>query len=280
MYQQHLLADDDVQPLAEAAMEVLERVGLVCQNEELLQVLAGAGCELDLDAERARFPKTMVTAFVEQLRKDTAGKATPRDDGFPKLDPPALTMQVAQFYYDTEAGEKRQGNAADFIELIKLGEVLHGEQGVGHALTLTDIDPLLEPLEVGMLLAEYTDKPQQPFVNDIRQMDYLLEMGEIIGIGDWFSFGAFTFAHPLRFDRDTAAKFVHRVRAGRGAGLVSMAVAGMSTPVTLEGFVVAAAAEFLKTHDEFVLETPPWPFNESELTEPITHYPGGWLRRL
>ena len=41
----------------------------------------------------------------------------------------------------------------------------------------------------------------------------------------------------------------------------------------------AAAAEFLETHDEFVLETPPWPFSESPLTENITHYPGGWLRR-
>ena len=41
----------------------------------------------------------------------------------------------------------------------------------------------------------------------------------------------------------------------------------------------AAAAEFVVSHPEFVLEQPPWPFNESELTENITHWPGAWLRR-
>lgn len=41
----------------------------------------------------------------------------------------------------------------------------------------------------------------------------------------------------------------------------------------------AAAAEFLERHPEFVLETPSWPFNESRLTENITHWSGGWLRR-
>lgn len=41
----------------------------------------------------------------------------------------------------------------------------------------------------------------------------------------------------------------------------------------------AAAAEFAERHPEFVLEQPAWPFNESELTENITHWPGAWLRR-
>jgi cephalosporin hydroxylase len=41
----------------------------------------------------------------------------------------------------------------------------------------------------------------------------------------------------------------------------------------------AAAAEFAHRHPEFILEQPPWPFNESDLTQNITHWPGAWLRR-
>lgn len=41
----------------------------------------------------------------------------------------------------------------------------------------------------------------------------------------------------------------------------------------------AAAKEFAHSHSEFVLEQPSWPFNESDLTENITHWPGAWLRR-
>ncbi len=42
----------------------------------------------------------------------------------------------------------------------------------------------------------------------------------------------------------------------------------------------AAAAEFAARHPEFVLEQPAWPFNESKLSQNITHWPGAFLRRL
>jgi len=42
----------------------------------------------------------------------------------------------------------------------------------------------------------------------------------------------------------------------------------------------AAAAEFVANHPEFLLKQPEWLFNESELTENITHWPGAWLQRL
>jgi cephalosporin hydroxylase len=41
-----------------------------------------------------------------------------------------------------------------------------------------------------------------------------------------------------------------------------------------------AAAEFARQHPEFVLEQPDWPFNESDLSENVTHWPGAWLRRI
>jgi len=40
-----------------------------------------------------------------------------------------------------------------------------------------------------------------------------------------------------------------------------------------------AAEEFAGSHPEFVVEQPAWPFNESDLTENITHWPGAWLKR-
>lgn len=42
----------------------------------------------------------------------------------------------------------------------------------------------------------------------------------------------------------------------------------------------AAAAEFAREHPEFVLEQPPWPFNESALARNVTHWPDAWLRRV
>ncbi len=41
-----------------------------------------------------------------------------------------------------------------------------------------------------------------------------------------------------------------------------------------------AAREFSARHPEFVLEQPPWTFNESALAANVTHWPDGWLRRV
>ena len=40
-----------------------------------------------------------------------------------------------------------------------------------------------------------------------------------------------------------------------------------------------AAKEFAKTHTEFCIEQPEWPFNESQLTRNTTYWPSAWLRR-
>lgn len=40
-----------------------------------------------------------------------------------------------------------------------------------------------------------------------------------------------------------------------------------------------AAREFAAAHREFVVEPPPWRFNESALQAPITCWPDAWLRR-
>ena len=42
---------------------------------------------------------------------------------------------------------------------------------------------------------------------------------------------------------------------------------------------VAAVEEFVSRHTEFAIEQPAWPFNESQLSENITHWPCAWLKR-
>jgi cephalosporin hydroxylase len=42
----------------------------------------------------------------------------------------------------------------------------------------------------------------------------------------------------------------------------------------------AAVEEFCELHPEFVLDRPAWPFNESSLSNDLTYFPDGWLRRV
>lgn len=42
---------------------------------------------------------------------------------------------------------------------------------------------------------------------------------------------------------------------------------------------LSAIDEFLEVHPEFEMEQPEWPFNESNLTQNVTHWPKAWLKR-
>lgn len=245
MLHHRLLDDRDVPALGEAVLDVLEQTGVLCQCEELLAALGRAGARVDVAAKRVTFPRSMTGGLLEQLRAEP--REASDDAAFVAPGLPHLGTQIAQFTYDYEAGERRSGNRADFIELIKLGSVLHPQVGVGHCLVLTDVPALLEPLEAALLLAQYAHRPAPAFAWDVRQVEYLVEMGNILDISDWYSLGAICFAHPLRFDRHVAQRLVHRARSGASTGLTAMPVAGATTPLPLAGFIAVAAAEIVAT---------------------------------
>jgi len=245
MFQHCLLRDEDVELLSDSVFTVLEKVGLICQNREILKALEAKGARVDYSCNVATFPRNIQEDFIEQLRKEECGKKKKSTERFQSPELPFLGTQVAQFFYDYKKKERRPGNEKDFINLIKLGDVLHPEIGVGHSLLLTDVPPILEPLKAAMLLAEYAHKPRPAFAWNVKQVDYLEEMGRILGLDNWFTWGAICFAHPLRFDKDVADKFVRRVKSGYPTGPSVMPVAGVTTPVTAAGFIVVTSAEIL-----------------------------------
>ena len=248
MFQRTLLNDADIYPIADGVCQTLERVGIFCQNEDILRALAERGAKVDYAQQTAAFPRGLTRSFVDQLRSE-APPPPPAEPppvfGCPAL--PGIGTQVAQFFYDYRTQERRSSNRTDLIELIKLGDVLEPRGAVGHALSLTDVPPLVEPMEAALLLAEYAHRPAPAFAWHVGQVDYLIEMGEIYGLPDWFSWGAVCFAHPLRFDKDVADKFVRRAQTGAATGLAAMPVIGVTTPVSVAGFITVAAAEIVAT---------------------------------
>jgi hypothetical protein len=41
-----------------------------------------------------------------------------------------------------------------------------------------------------------------------------------------------------------------------------------------------AALEFVDEHPDFVIEQPPFLFNEGSVRTPVTHWPAGYIKRL
>lgn len=60
----------------------------------------------------------------------------------------------------------------------------------------------------------------------------------------------------------------------------SMAGAPRSQPDWTWNNPKSAALEFVRAHSEFVIEQPPFLFNEGDIEEPVTYWPGGFIKRI
>lgn len=262
-----ILKDRDIEILANGVFEVLEKLGMYCENKEILKGLENRGAIVDYDGKRAKFPRRIVQEFVEEIKKEEKSKwdeeikgenrrslysgYVPAVSSSPEFKAPHLPYlfhPLSVYFYDDEKKEKRRGSKNDFIYLTKLADVLHPEMGVGHTLILSDVPPVIEPLEAALLLLEYAHKPRGVYVQNLRQIDYLLEIEEAAQIKDpyWHWLANVAFASPLKLGKDIADRFVYMIKTGvYPAKVYSMAVSGVNMPVTTAGSIVLTSAEFI-----------------------------------
>ena len=244
MFERCLLTDRDVEQLADAVLTVLERVGALYQNDEILDAVEAAGARVDRSRQVATFPRPLVEEFVRTLRAE-APPEQPGPRPFTAPAPGRLFHQLSQYYYDSRKRERRIGNRADYAEILKVGDRVHPEQGVGHCLLLSDVPAPVEPLEATLLQFQTVRRPLGAYVQDLRQVPYLEEMEKVSGVSGLVWLANIGFSSPLRLGRDIAERWIAALRRGRPVDLYVMTASGAGTPVTTAGCVVVAAAELI-----------------------------------
>ncbi|OGV77822.1 MAG: hypothetical protein A3K19_01730 [Lentisphaerae bacterium RIFOXYB12_FULL_65_16] len=261
------LTDADVDVLSRGVCTILEKQGFYCENRDILEAWRQAGAQVDVEAQVAKFPARLIQEFAAALRAEDKSqwqavlKAENREiiySGFlpygdsaefkaPKL--PVMFHNLSTYFYDDATGETRLGTHPDFVTLIRLGDVLHPDAGVGHALNLAgDTPPELEPLEAALVLLEHSHNPRGVYVHDVRQIPYLEEIEAIFGITDpyWHWMANTCPTSPLKLEHAAAERYVHTIRSGLyPAKLAAMPVAGVNMPVTVGGAIVVISAEFV-----------------------------------
>lgn len=152
-------------------------------------------------------------------------------------------------FLDWPSGCRRLATRQDVTDMAKMAHVLDEFDRVGKVLTCSEIDQRIEPLWAVLELAQITDKviaggeifyPQyiEPLVRMAEVLSGQPGDTSLIAAGDFF-------ISPLILDPKQAACFMEKRRFGMPTVVGSMAISGMSAPVTLAGTVAVAVAEFL-----------------------------------
>jgi len=241
-----LFSEADLDRLQEAVFTVLERTGIRVYGEEFLAGLVQCGAAVDQAQRVARFPYPIVADFIEEHRR--RGWQPEREQGQPPArEQIGLSGVIAPFYFDYDRQTRRAPTRRDLLDTIHWADVdCSPERQVDLAVTMSEVDPRLEPIEAYALLLEHTRRPGGAYTLSADQIPFLLELSEVYYGQKVFPRGPDFMTSPLTFGGRLAEHTLAAIRFGqRHFSMGIMPISGSNTPMTLAGTVVTGAAEAL-----------------------------------
>ena len=254
-----VLSAAEVQKLHQQTLSILDEVGMLVQNRELLELFASLGARVDLSREVVQFPQAWMERFLaESSAEYDADDSLEVSCTLPwgKRREYAGGMECTagtypQYLMDFD-GRFKPHTLATAADLTRLADALPNINRLGVMGTPSDVPSPVSPLYMRLVAWKNAEKKLSSCgeVRDPRLIPYIFEMGRIVAENKKEPVSRYTFAEvevlsPLRFGRVEAEIFVKFWKAGLKAGVGGMPIAGASAPVTLAATVSIMLAESL-----------------------------------
>jgi len=248
-----MFTEDELVDIHQATLEVLFDTGVFVEDAEARRLFAAAGCAVDDETKTVRIPPHVVEAAIRSA-------------------PSTLLLAGRDPANDFVMGPGRVG-FTNFGEGIKIVDVETGElreptkQDVGDSARVVDALPEVDVYERAIGAHEVPQSVVQlhnaemAFTNTSKHVFMGPGNGElltrIVDMGAAIAGGMAAFLRrplisfitcpvsPLKLVQDTCEIIMGAARTGTAVNILSMAMAGGSSPVTLAGTIVTHNAEVL-----------------------------------
>ena len=165
------LSGSEMQDIHEAALQILDEVGMQIDSDEALQYLEHFGCRVDYDTHRARFSPERVQAAVDRMRHAYAdpGRVPERmsvrysEIYFATLphrihpDFSANAGGFSVFIYDLD-GRRRPANMDDARAALRLADALENITFMGLPRSAQEIPSPMRPVVMAAEMVKHTRK--------------------------------------------------------------------------------------------------------------------------
>ena len=248
-----VLTEADIEGINSAALQLLERTGMLVPSAQMLGLLAAKGAIVDETGCRVRLPRQMVTEALAAAPKRF--HLADRRGGLLDLPTDAhhhLSGSSTLHVLDYETNTLRRPVYEDAVRFTRLADALP---------LIAAVTPQVSHIEGGRSSQESELRTLQALVcntskhclaapSSLRLAEAWLEIGEIVADGVCLTERPVVSVlvspnSPLTWDKESLA--VLRLVAGKGVPLVILSVtqAGMSAPLTLAGAQTLTTAETL-----------------------------------
>ncbi len=245
---------DQIEAIHKASLDVLEEIGMNFLLPEARQILKAAGAEVKDDDPRVRFDRHLIEEKISTAPAEFRMHArSPEHDlifggahmNFCSVGSPPNASDIE--------GGRRQGNFADYCDLLRLTHSLNiAHLTGGYPVEPTDIEPNIRHLEAVRALLKLTDKVGFGYSLGHRRILDAIEMTRIArGISEDRMLGEpslYTVVNansPLQYDRPMLWGMIEMSRRNQPIVITPFTLAGAMAPVTIAGALAQQNAEAL-----------------------------------
>lgn len=249
-----VLHAEQIEAIHDASMRVLEEIGMDFLHPEALDILRAAGAEVEPGSERVRFDRGLIAeALAHAPAQFTVHARNPAHDLTLGGNHVNFAMVAsAPNCSDLERG-RRDGNFADFCDLLRLNQALNIlHLSGGYPVEPVDLPPATRHLDALRAVVTLTDKVFHAYSLGRTRILDALQMTRIAhGIDEAeLSQGArlvsvVNTSSPLRLDGPMIEGVIEMARCNQVVVITPFTLAGAMSPVTLAGALVQQNAEAL-----------------------------------
>ena len=242
-----LIDEDEMQRLDEAALRLLSRTGAVIRHDATLARLEAAGCTVERESGRCRFPEKLIRDVLAHFGRPQDNDST----GAANWNPALHTGHGGSFPHFLEWPDcrRRLATRQDVADMAKMAHVLPEFGSVGQVLTCAEVDSRIEPVWNAVERMSLTDKPiGGGEVLHHENIKHLVRLGELeTGVpGDTSLLATCNFSvAPLIFGRRMLDCAIEKAKFRCPHVPGTMPISGISAPVTLAGTVAVCLAELI-----------------------------------
>ena len=248
-----IFTDDELYEIHLATLEVLQKTGLFIEDEEALDILDGGGAIVDPKKKVVKFPPYLVEDAIRSApSKILLAGRNPKNDFVMENNRVGFTnFGEGVFIVDPYNGKLRETTKADVANSAKIVDYLSELDVYERAVGASDVP--METVQLHNAEAWLANTSKHGFMGSGNGYltKNLVEMAAAIVGGEdklrerpIISFITCPVS-PLQLIRDCCEIIIESARSGMAVNILSMAMAGGSSPVTLAGTLVNHNAEVL-----------------------------------
>lgn len=259
-----MLTREEMDSIHAAALSVLDETGMWIEAENAREYFKQAGCRVDDDAKRVRFPNKVVEGAVAAMKARYADNSDGESWANVRYSRTFFTGKPHRLHttFTTNAGgfppfildfdgKRREATMQDVVDAIKLADALENIDMMGLPVSAQEVPHEERPIRMTAQLLKMTSKLGGIEAWTTRDIRAIADMCDVVTgsreatLANPLLMGYAETRSPLCFDASMSDIFIEYAKMGFPQSVDTMPCAGTTAPASSAATIVVGLAETL-----------------------------------